>query len=77
MRMKIVVNRDFSINATNRWIACQDDTRPIIAVVHIPCVITDTIRFDALHGAGFAMRNARFDVGGGRQSSGKQEAGDY
>jgi hypothetical protein len=76
MRMKIVVNRDFSINATNRWVARQDDTGPIIAVLHIPCIITDTIRFDVLQGTGLALRNMRFDVGGGRQSSGQQEAGD-
>ena len=76
MRMKIVINRDFSINATNRWVARQDDTGPIIAVFHIPCIITNTIRFDVLQGTGLALRNTRFYVGGCRQSNGKQEAGD-
>ena len=57
-------------------VACQDDTGPIIAVFHIPCIITNTIRFDVLQGTGLALRNTRFYVGGCRQSNGKQEAGD-
>ena len=76
MRMKIVVNSHFSINATNRWVARQGDAGPILAVCHIPRVITDTILFEALHRTGNVLRNTRFDVGGGCQSNGKQ-AGDY